>query len=233
MHTFWLDQIGEDTATLSAADARHATQVLRLKTGEEVGGVDGHGLYVAGALEVGGKDKATLRIHVSVPEWGEPPVKTTLCFALLKHRERMEWLVEKATELGVTRLIPLQAQRSERAQFNAERMQRILVAVLKQNHRSRLPDLLPPQPLVDALPFLDGPTVVGYCEAAQPLQSYTSQLKGKHVTYCIGPEGDFTPEEIALLEANGAYIVSFGQTRLRAETASLFALSWNKGLQGY
>lgn len=233
MHTFWVESFLEEEAVLSSADAHHALHVLRLQPDTRVGGVDGHGLYVKGSLQQVGKDRASIRIDQRIANWGEPPVGTTLCFSLLKNRERVEWLLEKATELGVTRLVPLQADRSERTQFNADRAHRILVAVLKQNHRSRLPELWQPMPVPEALPRLDGPHVVGFCEATLPLHTVAANLVGQHVTYWIGPEGDFSASEIQALQAAGASIVSFGQTRLRAETAALFAMSWHKALQGY
>lgn len=233
MHTFWIAALRHGIADLDPEESRHALQVLRLPEGTRVGGVDGHGVYVTGMLQKVGKDTAAIVIEQQIQNWGEPPVATTLCFSLLKHRDRMEWLVEKATELGVTRLVPIRAQRSERVQFNAERMRRICVAVLKQNHRSRLPELWEPLPVEPALERLPGPHVAGWCEAVEPLASVVGTVQGHDTTYWIGPEGDFSDTEITLLRARGAYLVSFGTTRLRAETAGLFILSWNKALQRY
>jgi 16S rRNA (uracil1498-N3)-methyltransferase len=234
MHTFLIDKLLGDTAILTPEDARHALQVLRLRDGELVGAVDGCGLYIEGPLERVGKDTATVQITKRALGWGEPPVETTLCIALLKQRERLEWLVEKAVELGVMRIVPLLTQRTERGAFNAERFQRLMVAAMKQCQRSRLPELTAPQTPTQALQNLPGLLhILAWCEAEQPLQTLAQAAIGRHAAYWIGPEGDFTAEEAAALTTAGAHAVSLGHTRLRTETAALYALSWGKAVQGF
>ena len=232
--TFWIAERTATEAQLAPDEAHHALHVLRLGDGTRIGGVDGKGCYVEGILKRVGKDTARLEIEHQVEGWGEPPVETTLALGLPKHRDRLEWAVEKAVELSVTALIPLHTERTERGHFNPQRLTKLLVAALKQCGRSRLPTLHPPLGVAQALASTPGAYhLVGWLGATRLIQTHSGAAAGRHVVYWIGPEGDFTPAEIELLTHQGAHPVLLGGTRLRTETAALYCLSWGKAVQGF
>jgi 16S rRNA (uracil1498-N3)-methyltransferase len=228
MELFLATIIDASNARLEGQEARHCQTVLRKGAGEEIMVTDGKGMAWRARIHIHEREKLFLDLLESFPNYGEPPVKTTLLFALLKNRDRMDWILEKAVELGVTRLVPMICNRSERDDWNQERSHRVLVSALKQCQRSRIPELDPAQNFAHALRIAqlsetrfiatanDNPTL--------PIERWQSAS----VAIAIGPEGDFTPAEIAAAEAVDFEKIHLGKTRLRSETAAMHALSIRK-----
>lgn len=219
---FLLARSDGHTAQLTPEDAAHCTRVMRHGVGDVIAAVDGQGLYVEGPILQAGKDAVSFQITRTELNVGEPPAHTYLLIAPTKHRDRLEWLAEKAVELGCTHLWLVDTARTERAHLNLDRLTKILVAALKQSQRSRLPQLrhLPLTQAIQECPTdVRQIAAIGAPDALQPV--------GKALTaaYLIGPEGDFTPDEIALATQFGWAPVSLGNIRLRVETAGLFVLA--------
>ncbi|MCE3007101.1 MAG: 16S rRNA (uracil(1498)-N(3))-methyltransferase [Bacteroidetes bacterium] len=216
---------------LAEPELGHCYRVLRHRAGDEVPAVDGSGHRFR--IRLGGQGEA-VEVLAQQADPAEHYGEVALMFPLLKKRESIEWLVEKATELGATALHPVRTERCERRDLGAERLERILLAAMKQCGRSRMPQL---HPLKSFTHFIAGPLpdlcFLPHLEAAQPLAAHRQALATRDVLFAIGPEGDFSPAEVRAAEAVGFRSVRMGQHRLRAETAAAYALSVIKTEKGY
>ncbi len=151
----------------------------------------------------------------------------TLALAPTKNIDRMEWLLEKAVEIGVDHIVFLKCRRSERKDIKTERLEKILVSAMKQSMKATIPIFDGMQDFkyfIKNLP--DGEKFMGYCAEEFPrLELVKEYSPGHDVVILIGPEGDFSPEEVSMAIDSGFKPVTFGNTRLRTETAALYALS--------
>jgi 16S rRNA (uracil1498-N3)-methyltransferase len=208
----------------------HLQRVLRVRPGETVECFDGAGRAAAGPIT-----RVTSReILVAVERRTEepPPARELLLVQALIRPERFEWVLEKATELGAARVLPVitsrTTARATRGTVRLERWRRIVEAACAQSGRSRLPTLEAPQPLDAALRALPGcqlllPTLA---EPGLPVEQALAGLeRTQPVAILIGPEGDFSPEEVALAKRQAAQVVSLGRLTLRSETAGLVLLT--------
>jgi len=207
---------------LSEVTSKHCIQVLRMRGGESLHLTDGIGnLYTASIVEPD-KKKTVVKID-SVVHTPAPTKNVCIAIGLLKNTGRFEWFLEKATEMGVTKIVPLICERSERSNLKGERMMGVLVAALIQSKQTWLPVLSEP---ITVAHFIDKhPTsqkLIAHCEEGNKTE-LKDIVHSNDTSILIGPEGDFTADEIeAALSAN--YIpVSLGSTRLRTETAGMVA----------
>lgn len=210
--------------TLGEETSKHCIQVLRMKAGEQLQLTNGKGsLFTASIVS---EDKKKTVVLLGKPESVPPPVKKiSIAISLLKNASRFEWFLEKATEIGVTAIQPLICNRTEHSRFRHERMNGILIAAMLQSQQVWLPQLHEPvefRKFIKQSPFQQ--KLIAHCGDEQkefiknlPLANDTQIL--------IGPEGDFTAEEIILALDNHYLPVSLGDTRLRAETAGVVAAS--------
>ncbi len=233
MRRFHASDVQPGPHSLGPDEARHLVQVLRARPGDMVELADGRGaIFPAEVLSIG---KREALLQVGVPECHPEPVpRLTLLVAPTKHTDRFEWFLEKACECGVSCIQPIWTERSERKVEKPDRWRRTLVEAMKQSRRAWLPELRPALGLKDALeavtsgegaPWL----AVAHCPVPDhpewQRQSLVNALPaGRDVVIVIGPEGDFTPEEITAMAAMGAVAVTMGEHRLRTETAALFAV---------
>lgn len=207
---------------LSEVTSKHCIQVLRMRVGESLHLTDGIGnLYTASIVEPD-KKKTVVKID-SVVHTPAPTKNVCIAIGLLKNTGRFEWFLEKATEMGVTKIVPLICERSERSNLKQERMMGVIVAALIQSKQTWLPFLSEP---ITVAHFIDKhPTsqkLIAHCEEGNKTE-LKDIVHSNDTSILIGPEGDFTADEIeAALSAN--YIpVSLGSTRLRTETAGMVA----------
>lgn len=139
----------------------------------------------------------------------------------------MEWLVEKMTEIGVNRIIPMLCDRSERREIKTERLEKIAVSAMKQSLKATLPvidEMTPLRKLVTLMP--EAQRFVGYCDpSVERIDLARAYVPGRDTVIFIGPEGDFSPAEISSLLESGVRPVTFGENRLRTETAALYSLT--------
>jgi 16S rRNA (uracil1498-N3)-methyltransferase len=222
---FFVDQIRAGQAELRGDEARHLTRVLRVEAGQHFEISDNTSVYLAEVMEARG-ERVVFRVESPV-ESTPPPLGITLCAALIKF-DKFEWIVEKATELGVERILPFEAARTEKGLFDAsrkrsERWERIAREASQQSRRTTLPEMLPAVRFDMALRteaelrlFLEENT------APPLLRSVTGRGPA---ALLLGPEGGWTDREREAAAAAGWKAVSLGPQVLRAETAAVAALA--------
>lgn len=222
---FYTPELSSDTYELSREEARHAVKVLRLQPGKQVYLADGVGhWHVAEVLVAAGH-----HCKVSIVETLTPaPAKDWrlhIACAPTKNTSRFEWFLEKATEIGIDRITPLICARSERRMVKHDRLERVLIAAMKQSRQSHLPKL------DEAVPFSEfvnlastGQRFVAHCaDEEQRFPLKTQYRPGSEVLVLIGPEGDFTSDEISTALAQHFQPITLGNSRLRTETAAIAA----------
>ncbi len=210
---------------------RHGIKSLRYRPGERVWLTDGQGHLAEGLLQQVGPHWASVQILVRHERPGEPPAPLAVVAPPLKQPARLEWLVEKAVELGATELHFVRMARATKTTLPQERLQRVAMAALKQNLRSVLP-ALHWHTSWESLPWERFPRrLMGEIGASLPLRE-ALPYPPVGTLILVGPEGDFTPEELAFLR-KFCLGVSLGQLRLRAETAAIFFLATLKAHWGY
>ena len=225
-HTFFAPDLTADATahTLPEDESKHAVRVLRLAAGAAVVLVNGRGDVFTAAVADANPKRCALRISAHT-HWPPRSAPIHLAVAPTKNLDRMEWLVEKATEIGVDTITFLRCARSERRELKLERLEKIAVSALKQSGQAWLPHLAELTNLTDFLPTVEpATTFIAHLEDGQrtPLARVAAAPAG--CTVLIGPEGDFTPDEIAAAFARGIRPVTLGSARLRTETAALAAV---------
>lgn len=218
--------------SLSEDTARHVVQVLRMTAGEQLQLANGKGIAAMAVIREAGKKKCTVSIE-SMQEIPLPAPALHMGIAFTKNTSRNEWLLEKVTEMGVQRIIPLITTRTERERFRFDRWNSILVSAMMQSQQYWLPVLAEPTPLEELLdqPF-EGNICIAHCMndlLKKPLKE--TLQPGRNTLLLIGPEGDFTAAEVTLAMQRGAAGIGLGATRLRTETAAMAAVAffhlWN------
>lgn len=225
---FYQQQLEEKTGPfqLDEEASHHCTQVLRMKEGAELLLTNGRGLS-ATAMIVSASRKRT-RVEVQTVETVAATLaQFGLAIAFTKNKSRNEWLLEKATEMGISHIFPVFTKRGEKDKINPERLHNILVSAMLQSQQVYLPQLHEAQPLAKLLAASDTlfpQKFIAHCESEQERNPYWHALEtGKNTLVLVGPEGDFTGEEITMSLEAGFKAVSFGNNRLRTETAGLYA----------
>ena len=220
----------ESSPVLPESDSRHCIRVLRMDCGDEVEVVDGRGGLYRCTIAAANQHRALLDIRerVELPKVWKPEI--TIAIAPTKHMDRMEWVVEKLVEIGVDRIVPLLGRRSERKEIKLERLEKIAVSAMKQSLKAVLPEIremCPVEEFLEAFPCGGSAGRQGficYCDADTPRRLLSREYEaGRDVAVMIGPEGDFSPEEVAKALACGYMATTLGDNRLRTETAALVA----------
>ncbi len=230
MELFYSHDIAGITARLDAEESGHCVRVLRHRVGDEISVIDGLGSLFKCRLAVADPKGAEAEILERVPGFGAVPYRLTMAVCPTKNIDRFEWFAEKATEFGVDAIIPLVGDHSERKVLKSERLRRILLSATKQSLKARIPAL---GELVSVREFLkshSGLKLVCCCfEPEGGRKTITEAIRaaapGTPVTVLIGPEGDFSDDEVALAMESGWIPVSLGASRLRTETAALAAVA--------
>lgn len=221
---FYVDAgLAEGALVVPDEDAsKHIVQVLRMCEGDRLILTDGRGHSSECTIMSLDRRSCTLKAG-SITVTPQRSHKVTLAVSLLKNASRFEWFLEKAAELGVSRIVPLRCGRTERQHFRKDRARSILVSAMQQSRQSWLTELEDP---ADVLPFISRP-FPGRRYLAHCMEGEKAPLRiagnDEASLVLIGPEGDFTPEELTAALENGFLPVSLGQTRLRTETAGLAA----------
>jgi len=216
------------TNELPAEEAAHASRVLRLESGDEVFLIDGAGCFFKAQLTLVTKGRCLYDIVERLPQEKTWNGRIAVAMAPTKVIDRVEWTLEKATEIGIDEFSLLNCAFSERRNVKLERLDKIVVAAVKQSRKAWKPLLNDLQPFED---FVNRPRkgakYIAHCYAEidkKDLYGELLQLNGdEEVTILIGPEGDFSIDEVRLAMSKGYVPVSLGQSRLRTETAALAA----------
>jgi 16S rRNA (uracil1498-N3)-methyltransferase len=213
-------------AELDETESRHIATVLRKREGEELFVFDGKGNLFDSRIKTISKKEVTIQVvRLMQTEETETP-KLHIAIAPSKNIERFEWFAEKATEIGVHEITPILCKHSERKDLRLDRIEKILLGACKQSLKLTIPRL---NPMVRLEEFVSGRNTdarkyVAYCDE-KAIHLKDAYHGGFDAVVMIGPEGDFTKEEIVLSEKNEFETVSLGKSRLRLETAGIFAAS--------
>lgn len=203
---------------------RHMVQVLRMKAGDELKLTNGRGLHALASVETVSKKNCTVTVR-SIEESSPRQHKITIAISPLKNPSRFEWFLEKSAENGVDRIIPLICSRTEKQHIRKERWNSILVSAMLQSQQSWLTELVDAEVFTKFVASQNEPQrYIAHCMDGEKseLQDLVKKDHGSSLIL-IGPEGDFTPDELALALERGYQPVSLGNTRLRTETAGITA----------
>ena len=216
------------TNELPAEEAAHASRVLRLENGDEVFLIDGTGCFFKAQLTLVTKGRCLYDIVERLPQEKTWNGRIAVAMAPTKVIDRVEWTLEKATEIGIDEFSLLNCAFSERRNVKLERLDKIVIAAVKQSRKAWKPLLNDLQPFENFVKQpRKGAKYIAHCYAEidkKDLYGELLQLNGdEEVTILIGPEGDFSIDEVRLAMSKGYVPVSLGQSRLRTETAALAA----------
>jgi 16S rRNA (uracil1498-N3)-methyltransferase len=221
MHLFYQPELQNGLLELSEEETRHAVRVLRLNVGDGIEVSDGKGVRAKVEIAELSKRSCSFRILEQTKE--AEPVLPKVAIAPTKNIDRFEWFLEKAVEIGVSEIYPILCSNSERRVIKQERSEKVLLAAMKQSQRNWLPNLHELTYYSDFIEQANQPMLIAHCRDAEKVQ-LINQLETES-WIMIGPEGDFTLEEIQLALNKGATEIDLGESRLRTETAGIFALS--------
>ncbi|MCG9910425.1 MAG: 16S rRNA (uracil(1498)-N(3))-methyltransferase [Flavobacteriales bacterium] len=224
MHLFYSPHIQFPDTELSEEEAHHGIRVLRLKEGQTVWITDGKGKIFAGRFLPYTQRHARIALDETPVKEISLPVKITMAVAPLKSNDRFEWFLEKATELGVSEIVPLLCEHSERVKCNTERWQRVILAAVKQSLNPWMPQLHAPVSFEQFVIENRKKTFFAHCAEGDKAELAGVLGQDSEFCICIGPEGDFSASEIKKAGEAGYIPVSLGDLRLRTETAALTAL---------
>ena len=224
-HFFYIspDNISKNCFTLDAEETHHVLNVLRLQVDDEIWLLDGVGIAYRGIIKNNGQEVSG-EIIAESPGCSEPKVKMHLAGGLIK-KDRFEWLLEKAVECGALSITPLLLDRCLKKTLNLERSQKIVRTAAKQCGRSLFPKLNEPTSLDNYLNDKSDLTVCLQSEGETSLTTWQREKSPNKVSVLIGPEGDFSENEMNVIRDNNINIVSLGNRRLRTETAAITALN--------
>ena len=209
---------------LSEEESKHCIRVLRLENGSELQLIDGRGGLYAATIKDAHPKRTILQINSVIQAFNKRNHYLHIAVAPTKNIERMEWFLEKATEIGIDEISPIICQRSERKEVKTERLNKIITSAIKQSVKAYHPVLNEPVSFNQLLakPF-EGQKFIAHCEKSDKTNLRTALNTHGRYLILIGPEGDFTPNEIDDALQNGFKAITLGESRLRTETAALQA----------
>ncbi|WP_294531828.1 16S rRNA (uracil(1498)-N(3))-methyltransferase [uncultured Bacteroides sp.] len=223
MHVFYTPDI-QVSNELPEEEAQHCTRVLRLNIGDEITLTDGKGNFYQ--AEITAATNKRCQVAIKETRYQEPlwPCHLHIAMAPTKNMDRNEWFAEKATEIGFDELTFLNCRFSERKVIKTERISKILVSAIKQSLKARLPKL---NEMTDFHTFIqqdfEGQKFIAHCYEGEKKQLKEALTPGEDALVLIGPEGDFSEEEVQKAIEHGFVPISLGKSRLRTETAALVA----------
>jgi 16S rRNA (uracil1498-N3)-methyltransferase len=219
-----------DKTELPEEEAKHALKVLRLNVGDKIVLIDGKGSFYSATVSMVGNKHCWYEINEEIPQAKEWKGNIHLAIAPTKMMDRMEWMVEKITEIGVDEISFLNCQFSERKLLRIDRLDKIIISAVKQSRKAWLPQIKPMISFNDfiSLPF-NGKKYIAHCYNEIPRVDFYDEMKkitgDESITVLIGPEGDFSLAEVNLALKHGFISITLGKSRLRTETAGLFSVT--------
>jgi len=224
MNLFYAPEINGQFYTLTEDESKHIIRVLRMKTRDTVFFTDGKGLFFE--CQISDANPKACEVEIIEKKIGEDIRSFYLQMAIAptKNNSRFEWFLEKATEIGVDRITPVICMHSERKTVKTERLKRVVTAAMKQSLKSFHPQLDESSRFSEIIkqPF-EGEKFIAYIDKSVILELSKAYTPGQNALILIGPEGDFSPEEVELAKQNGFVSVRLGPSRLRTETAGVAA----------
>lgn len=228
MYLFYSPDLTLPLYTLPEEESKHAVRVLRMSVGDPLNITNGRGtMYQARVVDPNPK-RCSVEIVSSEEQFEKRDYELCMGVAPTKNIERFEWFLEKATEIGIDRIVPLRCDHSVRETVKLERAEKVVISAVKQSLKAYKPVL---EEMTAFRKFVtqpfDGVKLIAHCDApvVERKPVVDTILKGERVLILIGPEGDFSKEEITFAVANGFCEISLGTSRLRTETAALVAVA--------
>jgi 16S rRNA (uracil1498-N3)-methyltransferase len=225
VNTFYFNGLLKGTVQLDGDEAHHLSHVLRLKPGDFVRLVNGMGAVAKASVESISKKE----VWVTVGEcriYDPPFPKLNICIAPTKNIDRMEWFAEKATEMGISSITPVICRRSERKDLRLPRLNKLVLSAAKQSGQTWFPEIHPVRSFDS---YMESPLhesgFIAWCGEGEKTELKMALSPPVSVTLLIGPEGDFTHEEVMKAIGKGYRPLSLGGSRLRTETAALAAVA--------
>ena len=226
MQLFYAPDVTLPYYTLCEEESKHCVRVLRLKVGDELHLTDGRGNLHRCRIVEAHQHHCTVEVVETFAEYEKLPYSLTMAVAPTKNIDRFEWFLEKATEVGVSRIVPIECDHSERRQIKIDREEKVITAAVKQSLKAYLPTIEPLTPIRELLaePF-EGVRLIAHCEEdMERIFMGDVVSKGDNVQILIGPEGDFSADEVRLAVENGFEEITLGTQRFRTETAAVVAV---------
>ena len=225
MQLFYTNNVSEGTALFSREESGHCVRVLRMRSGDTLHFTDGEGSIYEGIITEDDPHNMKVSVTGVTKNAGKRQYRLHVAISPLKNDDRLEWFIEKAVELGIDEITPVICFRTEKKRIRKERLEGLILSAMKQSVKSFLPRLN------EAVTFTEfvargstGRKLIACCDQQFERQAITSVTRrGEDVVVMIGPEGDFTEEEVRLASDAGFLPVHFGPSRLRTETAGVAA----------
>ena len=225
MHIFYTPDIKSDRYSLNEEESKHCIRVLRLKIGDEISLIDGQGGFYIAEITKEHPKRCEVKVIQTEKEYGKRDYYLSMAVAPTKSIDRFEWFLEKSTEIGIDEFIPIITHQSERKVIKPARLNKRIVSAVKQSLRAYKPKLNDLTKFKDIINTdFQGKKLIAHCfDTPKP---YLKDLvkKGEKVLILIGPEGDFTLEEVEQAKSKGFEEISLGESRLRTETAGIVAV---------
>lgn len=224
MHLFYTPDIKDMVYTLNPEESKHCVRVLRLAEGEAVSLVDGRGNWYNGVITLADAKGCRVECREKIENHGRRDFRLHLAVAPTKNIDRTEWMLEKCTEMGIDEITMLNTCHSERKVVKDERLEKVIVAAMKQSLKAYLPQL---NPMTGFKSFVascrETHKFIAHCNEGEKKRLDELYCIGNDVVILIGPEGDFSEEEVEIARQSGFIPVSLGESRLRTETAGIVA----------
>lgn len=238
MVIFFTNRIIDNSAYFGEEEFKHCVKVLRHKRGDTISFIDGNGGRYKGEISaIGSKEFSVVITGREIEQM--LPYKLNMAVAPTKNNERYEWFIEKAVELGVDEITPVIGEFSERKVFKTERSKKVILSAAKQSLKSYLPQIRESLGVKEFIKSLKGSNsikLIGYCEEGEKISLYgaldkmipklvDTNNKRPEIVILIGPEGDFSADEVKTALENGFRIIDLGTSRLRTETAAIASVA--------
>ncbi|MES2593316.1 MAG: 16S rRNA (uracil(1498)-N(3))-methyltransferase [Bacteroidota bacterium] len=213
--------------TLNEDESKHGIRVLRLTTGSKIVLIDGQGGWYHAEIVDDNPKRCSVNITKTIKECGKRSFHLHIAIAPTKNMDRLEWFTEKATEMGIDEISTINCKNSERPVVKTERLNKVAISAIKQSLKAYLPkvnEMLDFKKFMASTANFQGQKFIAHCYDGE-VKPHLKELyqKGSNTIVLIGPEGDFTADEVKLALDNGYKEIGLGNSRLRTETAALYA----------
>jgi len=225
MQIFYAPDINGDSYILDERESKHTVRVLRMREGDTVKLIDGKGNLYEGVIKDPDPKCCSIRILSVNPDFEKRNYRLHIAISPLKNPERFEWFIEKSVEIGIDEITPLICRNTEKPGIKEDRIRNIIISAMKQSLKARITQLNKACTLGEFIqqPH-DGQLMIAHCrEDQERIGIAEAYKKGKNAVILIGPEGDFSEEEIRSTSGNNFIQIHLGESRLRTETAGVAA----------
>lgn len=224
MHLFYTPDIAGDEYTLPEEESKHCIKVLRLEVGDEIYLIDGKGGFYRCEITQAHPKHCEVKCVEKTENYGQRDYRIHIAIAPTKNIERIEWFLEKCTEIGIDEITPLLCDHSERKVIKEDRLEKVIISAMKQSLKAYLPKL---NPMTDFSRFVknnyDPLKCIAHCDEGGKKRLDELYTPHQNITILIGPEGDFSENEIKLAIEQDFKPITLGESRLRTETAGIVA----------